>query len=436
MNPLATELNEQLAGTVVEQLLSDFGKRFYFPKALAAQAAEARGKATRHDATTGMALDRGGPLMPEAMERLIVPLTRSEAVEYAPGGGVAELRQMWAKEIIRKNPGLKTSTFSHPMVVAGLTNGIFQVSDLFTNPGDRVVLPDMHWDNYRLIFAERQEAGLVIYPFYSKEGGFNATGLAKSLKGAKKALVVLNFPNNPTGYSPTRDEAKAITTALGTAAENGTAILAICDDAYFGLFYEDDIFPESLFSPLASAHENLLAVKVDGPTKEEFTWGFRIGFVTFGSKGLNSVHYDALNQKLLGSIRSSVSNCSRPAQSLLIRALKEPGYGQQKSALFDKLKGRYSEVKRIIAEGGCAPLKPLPFNSGYSMSFSFPGKAELLRKKLLDELRIGTISIRGDFLRVVFAAVEREELASLYNEIIAAAAVIEGKPGFSELPID
>ena len=115
MNPLATELNEQLAGTVVEQLLSDFGKRFYFPKALAAQAAEARGKATRHDATTGMALDRGGPLMPEAMERLIVPLTRSEAVEYAPGGGVAELRQMWAKEIIRKNPGLKTSTFSHPI---------------------------------------------------------------------------------------------------------------------------------------------------------------------------------------------------------------------------------------------------------------------------------------------------------------------------------
>jgi aspartate/methionine/tyrosine aminotransferase len=425
MNPLATELNDQLKGTVARRLLSDFGKRFYFPKGLAAQAAEAQGKATRHDASTGMALDQGGPMMPESMEKLTAPLTRSEAVRYAPGGGVGELRQIWAEEMVRKNPGLKGVNLSHPMVVAGLTNGVFQVSDLFTDPGDYVVLPDMHWDNYRLIFAERQKAEIVTYPFFSKEGGFNTAGLAKSLEGMEKAIVVLNFPNNPTGYSPTRIEAKEIAAVLGTAAGNGTAILAICDDAYFGLFYEDDTYPESLFSLLASFHENLLAVKVDGPTKEEFTWGFRIGFVTFGSKGLESIHYDALNQKLLGSIRSSVSSCSRPAQSLLIRALKEPGYSEQKLALFRELKARYGEAKRIIAEGGCEPLMPLPFNSGYFMVFSFPGKAEKLRVKLLNEFGIGTISIREDFLRVVFAAVERDELASLYAKIASAAADLQ-----------
>ena len=425
MNSLATELNEKLAGTVADRLLSDFGRRFYFPKGIAAQAAEAAEKATLYDATTGLARDRGGPMMPGSMQKLVSPLSRTEAVDYAPNGGVGELRRIWADEMLRKNPSLKNTAISHPMVVAGLTNGIFQVSDLFTNPGDRVVLPDLFWGNYGLIFAERREANLVTYPFFSGRGGFNSDGLAETLKGVRKAIVVLNFPNNPTGYSPSRDEAFEIADVLSSAAANGTDILAISDDAYFGLFYEDDIYPESLFSLLAPAHENLLAVKVDGPTKEEFAWGLRIGFVTFGSKNLDSAHYQALSLKLLGSIRSSVSNCSRPAQSLLIRALRAPGYAEEKAALIEELKLRYLAVKAIVADGGCAPLVPLAFNSGYFMSFFFPGKADQLRVKLLNEFGIGTISIGADYLRVTFAAVERDSLASLFEKIRTAAAALK-----------
>lgn len=284
-----------------------------------------------------------------------------------------------------------------------------------------MILPDLFWGNYRLIFEIRRETELVTYPFFSEAGGFNTEGLATSLKGLNKAVVILNFPNNPTGYSPSVDEAEAIASTLVDAAADGTAILTICDDAYFGLSYEENTYRESIFSLLASAHENILAVKIDGPTKEEFAWGLRIGFVTFGSKGLEQIHYDALNLKLLGSIRSSVSNCSRPAQSLLIRALKEPGYEEQKSALREELKLRYKEVKRILNETDFAPLKPLPCNSGYFMSFSFPGKAEQLRVKLLDEAGIGTISSQGDYLRVTYAAVERDALASLFSEIHRAA---------------
>lgn len=428
MDPLAIELNKQLSGTVAEKLLSDFGKRMFFPKGITAQAAEAAEKATRYDATTGLARDSRGPLMTPLMKNLVEPLSRAEAVAYAPGGGDKELRRLWNEEIIRKNPGLKGTALSQPTVVAGLTNGIFHLSDLFTGPGDQVVLPDLYWGNYRLIFAVRRETGIITYPFYSEANGFNSAGLAERLNGRDKAVVILNFPNNPTGYSPTRDEADAIASVLVNAAENGTAILAICDDAYFGLAYEEDAYPESVFSLLASAHENILAVKVDGPTKEEFAWGLRIGFVTFGSKGLEQVHYDALNLKLLGSIRSSVSNCSRPAQSLLIRALNEPGYLEQKTTLVGELKQRYMEAKRIINETDFAPLKPLPFNSGYFMSFYFPGKAEQLRVKLLDEAGIGTISSQGDYLRVTFAAVECDALPSLFGEIKKAAVDLEGRP--------
>ena len=39
------------------------------------------------------------------------------------------------------------------------------------------------------------------------------------------------------------------------AADAGTNLLVLCDDAYFGLFYEVDVLPESLFARLAGRHE-------------------------------------------------------------------------------------------------------------------------------------------------------------------------------------
>ena len=105
-----------------------------------------------------------------------------------------------------------------------------------------------------------------------------------------------------TGYTPTKTEMRAIADALISLAEEGMKLMVISDDAYFGLFFEEDSATESLFSLLCDAHENVFAVKCDAATKEEMVWGFRIGFVTYGSKGLTEAHYDALNKKSLAII--------------------------------------------------------------------------------------------------------------------------------------
>jgi aspartate/methionine/tyrosine aminotransferase len=71
--------------------------------------------------------------------------------------------------------------------------------------------------------------------------------------------------------------------ALVAQAERGTKLLVVLDDAYFGLF--DPLggasMTESLFGRLANRHPNLLAIRLDGATKELFVWGLRCGFVTF-----------------------------------------------------------------------------------------------------------------------------------------------------------
>jgi aspartate/methionine/tyrosine aminotransferase len=434
MNELAQELNRSLEGTVAERLLSSFGKRFYFPKGIVAQSAEAKKHAHRLNATIGMATEAGKPMCLPTIRELVPALDPEEIFSYAPTAGNPELREMWKREMIAKNPALKGRSTSLPVVVAGLTHGISLLADLFADPGDAVVVPDMFWGNYRLVYEGRIQARLLSFPFFAPEGGLNLPGLREALSqaggaassGNGKVILILNFPNNPTGYSPTRSEASRIYEILEGQARAGANILVILDDAYFGLFYENDTYPHSLFSEAAGLHENILAVKVDGPTKENLVWGFRIGFLSFASRGLNEGHYTALTQKLMGAVRSSVSNCSQLAQSLLLRAMKTPSYDEEKQRAFAALKERYLRSREILSRLS-PPLQPLAFNSGYFLTLLLErGGAEQLRQALLHDHGIGTISIQDRYLRVAYSSVEVDRLEELYTTIADAAGALRG----------
>ncbi|MBN2551374.1 MAG: aminotransferase class I/II-fold pyridoxal phosphate-dependent enzyme, partial [Spirochaetales bacterium] len=240
--------------------------------------------------------------------------------------------------------------------------------------------------------------------------------------GQGKIILVLNFPNNPTGYSPNAEQAAGLIELLGRSAQSGRRILLICDDAYFGLFYEPEIYAQSIFAEAADLHENILAVKVDGATKENLVWGFRIGFLTFASRGLQQQGRDALTQKVMGAVRSSVSNSSTLSQNLLLRAMSSPAYGEEKQRVFEVLQRRYRRSREILdrLEG---PLRVLPFNSGYFLCFDTGEvNAEQLRRKLLLEQGIGTISIRDRYLRVAYSSVDEEHLEELYGTIMGSAA--------------
>ncbi|MCF7928809.1 MAG: aminotransferase class I/II-fold pyridoxal phosphate-dependent enzyme [Spirochaetales bacterium] len=428
MNALARELNGILEGTSAARLLSGIGRALYFPKGIVAQSAEAKQQATRFNATVGMAFQSGSPMILPGLSELLPNLSAGEAVAYAPTSGLPKLRELWAGEIRRKNPDLGKTPISNPTVVPGLTGGISQITDMFLDRGERVIVPDMFWGNYRLIVEVKGEGELVTFPFFNKKDdqyeGLNLDGLKQTLleqRSRNKAIVFLNFPNNPTGYSPTVSEIEGIIQTIYDAAEQGIDILAVTDDAYFGLFYEQGTYTQSLFARLASLHERVLAVKIDGSTKEEFAWGFRVGFVTFGSKGLNADQYQALEKKLMGSIRGAVSNSSVIAQNLLIKLLESPSHQAEKQVFADELRKRYEAARSCISSADSEVLTPLPFNSGYFMSFELNGvSAEALRKKLLEQ-GIGTISIQDRYLRVAYSSVDLNDIEALYTEIYRAA---------------
>jgi len=432
MNALAEELNKTLEGTCAGRLLSKTGARMYFPKGILSQSAEADQRAKRYNATIGMAYKGGEPMALGVVLEHLPKLSSREAVAYASTAGVPATREAWKQQILKKNPSLSGVSFSLPVVVPGLTAGVSYLADLFVNEDDQVVVADMFWPNYRLIMEERRAARLSSYKFFTEAGGFNVAGLEQATlaasKAGRKAIVILNYPNNPTGYTPSVAEADAIRDALVRVADSGVDILVISDDAYFGLQYEADNLRESIFARFAAAHPRILAAKVDGQTKEDYVWGFRGGFVTFAGKGLEPAGQEALVKKLMGVVRSSVSNSTAPTQHILAKAMADPRYAAQKAEFSALLEARYRAVKKFLASNQAPKgFKPLPFNSGYFMCFECEGfSAEALRLRLLDERGIGVISLQDKWLRVAFSSVDESQVADLYREIYEVAGALAG----------
>ncbi|GIP38970.1 hypothetical protein J31TS4_22500 [Paenibacillus sp. J31TS4] len=430
MNELAKQLNDtiQTENPNIYAMLSGLGRQIYFPKVgILSQSAEAKKKAKQFNATIGIAIENGAPMHLKVIQDTLSAYDPKDLYEYAPPAGKPELRTAWRAKMLQQNPSLEGKSFGNPIVTNALTHGLSIVADLFADAGDAVIYPDKNWENYELTFGIRRGAELVNFPLYNAAGQFNAEGLQEAILAQKergKAIVVLNFPNNPTGYTPDAEDGRRIVEAIRAGAEAGINVIAVTDDAYFGLFFENSLH-ESLFGQLCGLHERVLAVKVDGATKEEYVWGFRVGFVTYGSKSQPLL--DALEQKTTGIIRSTISSGPHPSQTFVLHALQSPEYPEQKQQKFEVMKRRANRVKELLDSGDFDDAwNYYPFNSGYFMCLKLKTvDAETLRGHLLDQYGIGTIALGETDLRVAFSCIEEEDLESLYKQIYQGVKDVE-----------
>jgi len=176
---------------------------------------------------------------------------------------------------------------------------------------------------------------------------------------------------------------------------------------------------------LAEIHENVLAVKIDGVTKEDYAWGFRVGFITFGIKGGNKKLYSALADKVAGAVRGNISNACHLSQSLLLDAFNDPNYKNEKNENYEILKSRYEMVKKVLKKYDNKYFNPLPFNSGYFMCLKLKGiDAEKVRQKLLKKYDTGVIAI-NDKLRIAFSSTPLSKIEKLFENIYLACGEIK-----------
>lgn len=429
MNPIAQELNDaiQEANPFIYNMLSDKGRGFFFPKGILSQSAEAKLRAHRINATIGIAKEGDSVLSLSSVTKYINGLSPDEYLPYAPSFGISPLREIWKQSLYKKNPSLEGIAISLPIVTSGITHGVSILSDMWLNKNDVIILPDMMWGNYNMIFCVRNDAKIVNYKAYDGDlVKFNMDDfelvVREQAEKHDKIVVLLNFPHNPSGYSLTLSEADQVARILIDVARNGTNVIAAMDDAYFGLFFDDDTNKESLFAKVAGKEKRLLAIKLDGATKEDYVWGLRIGFITYAicaDSGMAAA-FSALENKTAGCIRGNISNTSRLSQTILLKAMEDPVYYDLKQEKFNLLKARAYKMKEVLKDPAYQDgFDVYPFNSGYFMCIRLKDvAAEDLRLHLLDHYGVGLIALGDRNIRVAFSCLEEKDIKVLFDIIM------------------
>lgn len=413
LHPEAQILNDLIdqEHPALGKALSSFGRRVYAPKGIPFQAQQAAG--CKVNATIGQITDgKGQPLPLDRLAGLMKDLPQKDVFLYSPIQGRERCRTLWKNKLIAED--IRFSTLSLPGVSLGICHALAMATDLFFERGDTLVVPDLYWDNYDQIFEVRHEARMVHYPFYDGTT-FNIKGLKQVLDEVSgKVHVLLNFPNNPTGFSPTLNEIKQISDLLVSAAEK-RIVVVYCDDAYHGLVFEPNATTQSLFFELIDRHPNLIALKADGVTKELSFFGGRVGFLSLGLSGPVGQY---LNEKICGLVRGSVGSPVGISQFLSEEELLDPQHESSFQNLKSILEKRYRVLQAGLSQG--SPFwTPLPFNSGcFCLLQLKPGlEAEKVRQQLIKDESVGVVSHLDRYLRIAFCSMTEEDISILLQAL-------------------
>ncbi|MEM6925444.1 MAG: aminotransferase class I/II-fold pyridoxal phosphate-dependent enzyme [Myxococcota bacterium] len=388
-----------------------------FPKGIPFQAGQA--KQATINATIGQITDGAGqPLAFERTQALVASLDARRSFLYSPIDGPADLNAAWQAR--QKALGGSSAVTGLPLVTHGLTHAIALLSDLFVDDETDVVLPNPYWENYDLLFGFRHRPRFVRYSAFRDER-FNVEGLADALASVRnKAMVVLNFPGNPTGYQPTPEEALRIAEVLH--AHRGPAVV-VTDDAYQGWVYAEGRHRRSLFWDIAEGADldRLLPVKVDGATKELVFFASRVGFVSHVSGG--EAADAALRSKLKCVVRGTVGSASGPALAMVAETLADQALDQAFERRRQVMATRWQALREALAAVPPDRGVVRPFHGAFFglISLADDLEADALRRKLLAEHSVGTIAFpEVNALRVAFCSIDAARLPEVGTALTAA----------------
>ena len=353
------------------------------------------------------------------------------ALADAPATGWPELRRRWRDrqrlEVAAAVPS------SLPLVTAGLSHGLSLAAELFAGPGRAVAVPDPFWGSYRQTFAERGGGRLLTAPAY-RDGRFDPLAAVRplaELPAGEPAVVLVNLPSNPGGYAPAAGERRELTAALLAAADR-RPLVVVCDDAYAGLVYEPEVPRRSLFWELAGAHPNLVAVKVDGATKEVCFFGGRVGFLTFGFQP-GSAAARALEAKVAALVRSGIGAAPSASQAVLLAALCDATLESQVEAVRQLLARRWQALREVLAAADRERVDWLPFNAGCFALVEVPERlgigAAAVRRHLLAHWDTGLVSIAPRYLRIAHCSLDAAALPELVRRLEAGIGELAAASG-------
>ncbi len=203
-------------------------------------------------------------------EAAIESLRRGETF-YAHNLGLPELREAIAAYMSRLHPRVAAGRIA---VTSGGVSALMLAVQTLVAAGDEVVAVTPVWPN---LTAQPVILGATVrsVPLRPVQGAWtlDLDALRAAVTPATR-LLVLNAPNNPTGWTLSRDEQQAV---LDHCRATGTWILA--DEVYERLYYGDDTANGCAPSFLDIAQPDDRLVVVHSFSKSFLMTGWRLGWL-------------------------------------------------------------------------------------------------------------------------------------------------------------
>ncbi|HTV19714.1 MAG TPA: methionine aminotransferase [Polyangiaceae bacterium] len=186
--------------------------------------------------------------------------------QYAPMAGVPRLREQIAKKLTR-DYGCPLDAEAQITVTDGATEGLFDAITCVVRPGDEVIVFDPCYDSYEP--AVLLSGGRVVHLALDAEFRIDWQRVKDALS-PRTRLVIVNFPNNPSGALLSASDLETLNELL-----RDTNVFVISDEVYEHIVFDGEAHQSLLRH--AELRERSFVVGSFG--KAFHTTGWKVGWV-------------------------------------------------------------------------------------------------------------------------------------------------------------
>jgi len=265
---------------------------------------------------------------------------------YSPNQGYMELREAISEYMIRRY-SLTYSPSSDILITVGGSEAIDLAARALINPGDEVIIVEPCFVAYKATVVLAHGVPVIVPT--TAENNFKL--IADDLEAAitdKTKLVMIGYPNNPTGATMTREELSSVAAVL----ERHPNVIILSDELYSELTYGEEehcsiaSFPE-LFDR---------TIVVNGFSKAYAMTGWRIGYACGPAE-------------FIGAMNKIHQYCIMSSPSTAQYAAIEAARNGDKDIL--EMRAEYNRRRRVIVNGcrqaGLSCFEP------FGAFYAFPG---------------------------------------------------------------
>jgi len=268
---------------------------------------------------------------PDYIKDAAVKAMKAGKTKYTATPGVIELRKAIAAKLEIQN-GLKYSP-EQVIVNIGAKHSIYESMQAVLDPGDEVILPAPYWVTYPQAIALAGATAKIVAT--ERDNSYKITpAQLESAISERTAMLLINSPNNPGGFTYTPQELTELAKVL-----EGTDVMVLSDE-----IYERLIYGKTEFRSFASISEDAYSrtLTINGFSKAFAMTGWRLGYTAGPVEVI----------KAMGRLQSHMTqNPVAFAQEAGIEALNDRAGEVEKMRIAFERRGKYMAQRLNAIEG-------------------------------------------------------------------------------------